>query len=158
MTTGRPRKNFLSECFSRTYLNTNLGSSGHFGQFLAFWAILGFFGQFWANLGNLGNSGQILKESCFFFGTPCMVDIDNVSLSLCPNVLMPGEFGAPTSRPGRKPFTLLMMRSWGMFSSVQFLGRHGNNLSHSKSYFNIGSSNFGSSPVIFREAFLEKKR
>ena len=35
VSTGRPRKNFLSEFFSRTCRNTNLGSSGHF------WAILG---------------------------------------------------------------------------------------------------------------------
>ena len=35
--TGRPRKNFLSEFFSRTYQNTSLGNSVHFGHF---WAIL----------------------------------------------------------------------------------------------------------------------
>ena len=71
--TGRPRKNFLSECFSRTYLNTNLGKFwafwtilgilGYYGQF---WAFLGSSGQFWAILAILGNSGHILKESFFW--------------------------------------------------------------------------------------------
>ena len=72
---GVPEKNFLSECFSRTYILSLiwailgiLDNSGHFGQF---WAILGFYGQFWANLGNLGNFGQILKES-FFLGRPVL--------------------------------------------------------------------------------------
>ena len=49
--TGRPRRNFLSEFFSRKYQNTNLGIFGHSGQIWVFWTILGssgHFGQIWA--------------------------------------------------------------------------------------------------------------
>ena len=60
--TGCPRKkNFLSEFFSSTYLNTNLGNSGNFWQFWAilgiFW-YLGHFGHTWAFWKILGNSGH----------------------------------------------------------------------------------------------------
>ena len=64
------RSTASTEFFSRTYPNTYLGNTGHFGPFWAiFFLILsilgisGHFWQFWANLGILGISEHILKES-----------------------------------------------------------------------------------------------
>ena len=76
--TGRPRKNFLSEFFSRTYQNTNLGilgnswqffvNSGHFGPFLVILGKYGHFGQFWAFWAILLKN----SERKFFLGRPVL--------------------------------------------------------------------------------------